>query len=300
MLKKKCDLCGSNTARFYTNAIDRFSGEEFTFIQCSQCGLIYPDPKPDLTDISVYYPTEYEAYYELDLEESPLEKYSLQQSLLRQLNLAEKYTSKKGEMLDIGCAKGNFLLFAKEHGWDVSGIEINHQAAKIAQSKYKLKVHSGTLESSNLPDKKFDLITLWDVLEHLPNPKSSLNEIHRLLKTGGLVVFSIPNLESFDRSIFKSNWIGWDPPRHFNLFTKETIKNLLDMSGFMLIDSKCITGGKGTFLLSLDILLRNKNYLKFIQFFYPIIGLILLPYRLISYKLRKGPIITYIAQKYES
>jgi len=141
---------------------------------------------------------------------------------------------------------------------------------------------------------------LWDVLEHLPNPKSSLNEIHRILKPGGLIVFSIPNLESFDRKIFKNNWIGWDPPRHLNLFTQDTIKNLLDITGFKLIDSKCITGGKGTFFLSLDILLRNNKYLKLIQFFYPIFGLSLLLYRLISYKLKKGPIITYIAQKYES
>jgi len=137
MIENKCDLCGSESSYYFTNAIDRFSGDEFIFIQCSQCGLIYPNPKPDLTDISVYYPTEYEAYYELDLEESPLKKYSLQQSLLRQLNLVEKYSNQKGKILDVGCAKGNFLLLAKKHGWDVSGVEINQNAAKISQSNYK-------------------------------------------------------------------------------------------------------------------------------------------------------------------
>ena len=138
---------------------------------------------------------------------------------------------------------------------------------------------------------------MWDVLEHVPSPKKTLSLCHKLLKPGGLVVFSIPNLNSYDRHLFGEKWIGWDPPRHFHLFDEGTISRLLDETNFIEIDKDCIIGGKGTFLLSIDNLIRASWIEKSVHFTYPLLSAIMWPYRKFAYYLKRGPIITYAIQK---
>jgi 2-polyprenyl-3-methyl-5-hydroxy-6-metoxy-1,4-benzoquinol methylase len=211
--------------------------------------------------------------------------------------LIEKYAGKNGHLLDIGCATGIFMKAAQDYGWQVQGIEPVEQAAHKAQEIYHLNVNVGRLETLHLPVANFDVITLWDVLEHLPSPRSALEHIHPLLKANGIVVFSIPNLISFDRYIFGSSWIGWDAPRHLNLLSESNITQLLDITGFTVVDKKCITGGKGTFLLSLDHLIGNSPRIKIIRRLYFILSAILWPYRQLCYLLYRGPIISYVIKK---
>jgi len=199
--------------------------------------------------------------------------------------------------LDVGCATGNFLKVAQENGWQVLGVEPIGKAAQIARDYYQLEVITGTLDSADIPSISFDVITMWDVLEHLPSPKQALHRSLELLKPGGLLVFSIPNLISFDRSLFGQYWIGWDAPRHFNLFSEQTLRRLLDTTGFEYTTKECILGGKGTFLLSLDMVLNNNQFGSGIKSLYPLISAILWPYRQISYLLNRGPIITYAVRK---
>jgi SAM-dependent methyltransferase len=147
------------------------------------------------------------------------------------------------------------------------------------------------------PDCYFNVITLWDVLEHLPDPKAALKKCHKLLVPDGLLIFSIPNLKSFDRYLFGQIWIGWDAPRHFNMFSEVTIKRLFELTGFELLEQKCLLGGKGTFLLSLDNLFGNGKMGAIVNKIYPLISALLWPYRQFSYFFKRGPIITFVARK---
>lgn len=292
-----CDLCGADAPEPLFIRKDRFSGQEFQLVRCSNCGLIYLRSRPSQDELAAYYPSDYEAYYLLDDDGSGQSQWHLQRALNLQLNFVEQNTTGREHLLDIGCATGNFLKVARDNGWQTTGIEPIEEAAKIAREHYQLDVITGTLESVELADSSFDVITMWDVLEHLPSPKHTLQRCHRLLKPGGTLVFSIPNLSSFDRYLFGEHWIGWDAPRHFNLFSEESLTKLLTETEFEIGAKKCIIGGKGTFLLSLDNVLEGKRIISIVKTTYPILSALLWPYRQISYQLKRGPIITYAIRK---
>jgi 2-polyprenyl-3-methyl-5-hydroxy-6-metoxy-1,4-benzoquinol methylase len=292
-----CDLCGADAPFPIFTRQDRFTAQKFQFVKCSNCGLIYLHSQPTQDELANYYPSDYEAFYLIDENTSGRNQWHLQRALRLQLNFIENNISSKGRLLDIGCATGNFLNIAHTNGWKVLGIEPIEEAAKIAREHYHLDVITGTLDSVDLENASFDVISMWDVLEHLPSPKNTLFKCEKLLKSGGLLVFSIPNLISFDRYIFGENWIGWDAPRHFNLFTQDSISQLLNLAGFEEVDRKCILGGKGTFFLSLDQVLGDGRARSVIKPTYPFLSALLWPYRQISYKLNRGPIISYAFRK---
>ena len=296
MEKVICDLCGSDEPVTLFKLEDRYTGDEFQLATCSQCGLIYLPNRPTGDNLDRYYPEGYEAYYLLE-DKTNSRNWHLRRALNLQLKFIESHSPAKGKLLDVGCATGNFLKVAQENGWQVLGVEPIGKAAQIARDYYQLEVITGTLDSADIPSISFDVITMWDVLEHLPSPKQALHRSLELLKPGGLLVFSIPNLISFDRSLFGQYWIGWDAPRHFNLFSEQTLRRLLDTTGFEYTTQECILGGKGTFLLSLDMVLNNNQFGSGIKSLYPLISAILWPYRQISYLLNRGPIITYAVRK---
>ena len=291
-----CDLCGTDKPTLLFNRVDRYTGQEFQLATCSICGLIYMPTRPAAGELDKYYPEDYEAYYLLD-EKSDSRNWHLRRALDLQLKFVETHSLGKGKLLDVGSATGNFLKVAQENGWQVLGIEPIVKAAKIAREYYHLEITTSTLETAPLEPGTFDVITMWDVLEHLPSPKQALIRSRELLEPGGILVFSIPNLSSFDRYLFGKYWIGWDAPRHFNLFTEQALDQLLEATGFEKIAKSCILGGKGTFLLSLDNMLGDNRFSSIIKTLYPIISALLWPYRQISYLIKRGPIITYAVRK---
>lgn len=295
-----CNLCGADMPRPWLEVTDRFSGEPFHLVICSQCGLIYLSPRPTTDEISAHYPDEYEAY-QLDAEAmSMTQAWHSNRMWGMQTKFLNKHHSLPGRLLDIGCATGEFLNTARQVGWEVYGLEMIAEYAQRARDRFNLDVIRGTLESVELPDNTYDAITMWDVLEHLPDPRYALDQCHRLLKPNGILVFSIPNLSSFDRYLFGTKWIGWDAPRHFTLYTRETLWKALKMSGFSLVSSKCLLGGKGTFLLSMDNVLAMKKIARTIKNIYPLISALLFPYRQVSYLVGRGPILAVVAHKLEA
>ncbi len=292
-----CDLCGANTPLPYLTTRDRFSGKMYDLSICANCHLVYLTPRPSAHELYDHYPEDYEAYE--TLEKSFLRSPSRNKGngFLRQINYVERYQPGRGRLLDIGCATGRFLNQAKERGWQVLGIEINDNAAKFARQHYQLNALTSDLEHANLAPESQDVVTLWDVLEHLPSPKNALMGIHNILHPGGLVFFSIPNLDCYDRRIFGPEWIGWDAPRHFTLYDHASVQRLLGETGFKLIDRRCLTGGKGTFFLSIKRVTQVKPHFNWLASLYPLISLLLLPYRQYSYLNLRGPIITYAARK---
>jgi 2-polyprenyl-3-methyl-5-hydroxy-6-metoxy-1,4-benzoquinol methylase len=290
-----CGLCGSAESILFMTRVDRFSGESFNLVHCEKCGLIYLDPRPTQSEIEAYYTDDYECFTSQNSALSSSQIRPVQRAMSLKVDFVEKHTLRCGKMLDLGCATGDFLNAARGRGWEVKGIELVDRAAHFAQEQYHLDVSLGSLESVQLPESYYDVVTLWDVLEHLPSPKHTLGHIWRILKPGGWLVFSVPNLKAFDRYLFGASWIGWDVPRHFYLFSENHLIQLLDLNSFKFIEKKCFIGGKGTFWLSL--INRFEALGTTSQGIEPVISAALWPYRQFAYLFDRGPIITYIGRK---
>ena len=143
----------------------------------------------------------------------------------RKLRLLKPHQHKQGSLLDIGAGTGFFLRAAKKRGWSVMGIEPNLSARTLANSKIPNTVFDAdTLQT--LPEKSFDVITLWHVLEHLPNLEEDVKTIHKLLKPNGRILVAVPNFKSFDADYFKSFWAAYDVPRHLWHFSQNSISKV--------------------------------------------------------------------------
>jgi SAM-dependent methyltransferase len=209
-----------------------------------------------------------------------------------------------GRILDIGCATGAFLLAMQMHGrWQVNGVELNDKVARIACERYGLEVFAGTLEEARFPAAHFDAVTLWDVLEHLHDPMSSLREIHRILKPGGIVVLRVPNLRSWDAHLFGEYWAGFDAPRHLYVFTPQMMNELLARSGFTVLNHDTAIGSYVTFVLSIRFWLTARRVSPRVQrtilvlFNHPLARLVSAPIFFLPNLIRRGPLLVTIARK---
>jgi 2-polyprenyl-3-methyl-5-hydroxy-6-metoxy-1,4-benzoquinol methylase len=289
-----CTLCGTTDSKIYQQLNDRFTGDSFQLHLCNNCGLIYLNPRPTPDEINRYYPTGYEPHHTANTSTDQWHKKRMHQI---QLHYVETKRPQKGTLLDIGCATGDFLKEAKDNEWYVQGIEMIPEAAQVARNQYNLPILTGAVESIPLPVNKFDVITLWDVVEHLTQPAEVFNRCFQALKPDGWLIFAIPNLSSFDRFLFGNSWVGWEAPRHYYFFTEQTLSQMMHKTGFKLIDTKCLVGGKGVFQLSFKTRFQKSNFWPLLEKILPLLLTILWPYRQLSYRMNKGSVITYAAQK---
>jgi SAM-dependent methyltransferase len=140
--------------------------------------------------------------------------------------------SGKGRILDIGCGNGRYLSTLKKLGWQTYGVEQNPKASKYARDELHLNVITGDLLNCEYQDKYFDAITMWHSLEHLYEPLNTLIEIRRILNNDGLLIISVPNIDSFVARIFKTYWYGLQLPIHLIAFTTDSITKMLESAGF--------------------------------------------------------------------
>ena len=137
--------------------------------------------------------------------------------------------------LELGCGTGQFLTALQNAGWTCQGVELVSAAVDEA-CRSGLSVHEGTLESAALPTATLDAMFAWAVLEHLPDVRASLQEIHRILKPGGLLAFSVPNAGCWEPMIFRDRWYVWELPRHLHFFTPARLRRLLHDAGFEKVE----------------------------------------------------------------
>jgi SAM-dependent methyltransferase len=163
-----------------------------------------------------------------------------------------------GRVLDIGCGTGEFLAAMRRLGWDTHGVEPNEGAAAYAREKLGLDVRADDLQNLDLPDCSFDLVTLWTVLEHLHDPGSVLRTARRILRPSGLLIISIPDIQSLDARCFGTSWVGYDTPRHLYVFSRDNIRSLLAQAGFATWDEEHSQADYYTFLGSLEPWLRAR------------------------------------------
>jgi 2-polyprenyl-3-methyl-5-hydroxy-6-metoxy-1,4-benzoquinol methylase len=255
-----CGFCGSSNDRPLFSGPDRLLGLPglFTIVQCQDCGLLRQNPRPTPETIDFYYPADYEPYSIAPTDEkSRWRRWDRRYGLLKRRRAIERYIS-EGQLLDVGCATGNFLDEMRRSGrWEVKGVEPNREAASYAQQRMSLEVFAGRLEEVELPPASFDVITMWNVLEHLHDPLSSIRAVDRLLKPGGLFVFSIPNMESLEVRAFGHYWLGWELPRHLYFFPRPVLARFLASTHMTVLQWNCLVGAYPSFLLTLRFALQQ-------------------------------------------
>ena len=216
-----CPLCGLAAS----NTVVELGG--FRVVRCRGCGLGRTQP--------------------LNRVEPPVSPYTVANRLTayksRFAELTQRYRRQLdeiraagappgGTLLDVGCSLGLFLSVARDQGYNVHGVEVAGETARYAQSRLGLDVFCGTLEAARYPDSSFDVVTFWDVVEHVRHPVGLLTEARRILKDGGLVAVQSPNMESRMARVSGPRWSWWTVPDHLYHFTPATMRSLLELCGF--------------------------------------------------------------------
>ena len=138
-----------------------------------------------------------------------------------------------GKLLDVGAATGFFVEQARVAGWDAIGVEPSAWAAEYARNELRVDVHTGILEVMQFPDEAFDVVTMWEVIEHLPDPRTTLGEVRRIIRPGGRLVLSTPDAGSLAARLSGRRWLGWRKvPEHVFFFDRANLDRLLRQSGF--------------------------------------------------------------------
>jgi SAM-dependent methyltransferase len=160
---------------------------------------------------------------------------------LKRLKEIERY-KQAGTLLDVGCAAGFFVETAVKHRWEAYGVELSEFASEFARNTLGLNVFNGTFLESNFPAGYFDVITMWDMIEHTPNPVENLCKAFKLLKKDGLLILTTPNFNSLVAQWLGKRWYFYQPPQHLFYFNKTTIRFALQKAGFRIVEMK--TEGK--------------------------------------------------------
>jgi 2-polyprenyl-3-methyl-5-hydroxy-6-metoxy-1,4-benzoquinol methylase len=226
----------SEDHRFITVKDFSVSGESFSLLLNEEYQLLKTHPQPTLDRLGMYY--EFDDYIShTDGKRTLFEKmyhFIKRRAIKNKLRLIEQHQPVKGKILDIGAGTGDFLLEAKNKNWETVGVEPNEKAKSIAINKGVL--FADTIEK--LESNSFDVITLWHVLEHVPDVAHQVAELKRLLKPSGTLIIAVPNFNSFDANYYKTFWAAYDVPRHLWHFSKTAIEKLFDKQNMNLVAVK--------------------------------------------------------------
>jgi 2-polyprenyl-3-methyl-5-hydroxy-6-metoxy-1,4-benzoquinol methylase len=212
------------------------SQREFSLYLDPSIDLLVTTPQPNLDELGSYYESE-DYISHTDSSRSWFEKiyqFIKKTAIQQKLKLVLAAQKNKGILLDIGCGTGDFLAAAKSSGWQVKGYEPNEKARNIALQKGVELTYS----TEDLKDNSVDVITMWHVLEHVPDVKAQITELKRLVKPGGTVIIAVPNYKSFDAQHYQNHWAAYDVPRHLWHFSKKSIQSLFAAQGLELVQVK--------------------------------------------------------------
>lgn len=238
-----CNLCGLDDTRVLFRKRDKLSitDDEFQVVECRGCGLLYINPRPTEAEIGKFYPETYSWKETLEADSffakwvRRLEKGYRYHLLRDEVSKVVKFTGRSsGRVLDVGCGTGDRLDVFRSKGFETYGVETS-DSADYAAKHLNLNVFKGDLFSPQFQDRFFDIVTLYNVLEHTHHPVGVCDEIHRILKDDGFLVIQVPNKDSFQYKIFKKRWAAFDVPRDLYYFKTETLHSLLEKIGLRVI-----------------------------------------------------------------
>jgi 2-polyprenyl-3-methyl-5-hydroxy-6-metoxy-1,4-benzoquinol methylase len=226
-VQRYCPICDNNNSSVFFETFDGFR-----YVSCKNCGMIYTS-KNLTSDAYNNFQKNLESHEESFFIERTIESDKDQKRFKKYIKLITKY-KKKGELLDIGCYTGNFLKVAKSYGFSVSGVEIHLKKALIA-NKRGFNVICGNIEKCAI-NQKFDIITMWETLEHINNPKIVIEKIYDLLNPLGLFIFTVPNGSSINGRILTGHKMGFTGFGHKNLFTSNAVNYILKKYDFSILE----------------------------------------------------------------
>jgi len=232
-----CVLCGGDCEALFSvsdalGTTDRL----FRITRCRQCGLHSLSPRPAPEEALSFYPLDYEPFRALfHPPKGPWQRWLRRRHWRLRCRAVSRFRA-SGQLLDVGCGTGEFLAELRQFGdWQVCGVEVNPRAAAYARDVLGLAVYEGDLASLDLPARSFDVVTAWDVFEHLSNPSDVIQEIARLLKPDGVLLVTVPNARAWQARLWGKWWAGWEVPRHYYVYTLDALKRLLAAAGFWIV-----------------------------------------------------------------
>lgn len=237
----KCNICNSDDFEVVINPDKRVKKVKIlsasggvrgtqTIVKCNKCGLVYVNPRIDGKTVVKAYEDGVDSLY-ISQADQRVETFS------HAIKILDQYVPKKGKVLDVGAAAGFFMQAAKKDGWKVDGVEPSQQLTKWGSSKFGFRIRQGTLSANKLRAGTYDAVTMWDVLEHVPDPLTELIECKRVLKKGGIILINYPNYGSkLARLAGKYWWFLLSV--HLYYFTPDTIAKTLKKAGFRLVHTQ--------------------------------------------------------------
>jgi 2-polyprenyl-3-methyl-5-hydroxy-6-metoxy-1,4-benzoquinol methylase len=196
-------------------------------VKCAKCGIEYVDEEISQEKISSYY----------EIVEDPTyfaEQKAREKTFKNYLKKLEKIYLKKGKLLDIGTFTGLFVKIASDNGWNSTGLEPNRWGVEYGKKNYGVTIINKALRSDAVPKSSFDVITMWDVIEHFINPVSEMEKVFKFLKPGGIFVFSTVDPESLVAKIRKTSW-PWYMEMHRVWLSRKAAEKYLSEAGFKKI-----------------------------------------------------------------
>ncbi|MBS1272485.1 MAG: Ubiquinone biosynthesis O-methyltransferase [Candidatus Marinimicrobia bacterium] len=235
-----CPVCSSKNYRKWRTVRDRFDvipGQEFTIVNCEDCGFRFLNPRPDIESIGIFYePEGYDPFLSTKDKVSLTDSmYSMVRtfSLWRKRLLIEDFR-RSGSLLDVGCGTGEFVRYMQDFQWEVAGVEPAERAREFVAS-HGIQV---TESLGKTPDNQYDVVTLWHVIEHLHDLEGAVKKLAALTKSGGYLVLAMPNMESYDAKRYQENWVALDTPRHLYHFAESDTVKLFSSTPVRLIDTR--------------------------------------------------------------
>ncbi|MCF6350040.1 MAG: class I SAM-dependent methyltransferase [Flavobacteriaceae bacterium] len=263
------------------------SRETFLLLKDSELEMLITFPKPKIEDLKKYYESEdyishtdskksiIDRVYQTAKNYTIKKKIKLVNRLFNQINLKQENKDQKPKtILDIGCGTGDFLVACKSNNWSVTGVEPNQKARILLKSKLdRLKPNSKNFNRpkittliSELDEIEFDVITMWHVLEHVPNLEEYIVQLKKLLKKNGILIIAVPNHKSYDAHYYGKFWAAYDVPRHLWHFSQKSIKLLFEKQKMKIV--KIIPMKLDSFYVSLLSEKYKKGNLRSIKAFF--------------------------------
>ncbi|MDW8366661.1 MAG: class I SAM-dependent methyltransferase [Abditibacteriales bacterium] len=225
-----CNLCGG------TATLPLRGASLQHLVQCAACGLVRVREMPTHDTVQRIYGEDYYRNansHVVGYEDYAADMPNILKTAHRRLRLIERYCPVPGRLLDVGCALGFFMEAARQRGWDVTGIDISSYAVAAAKRRLGARVLCGQIPEMNFATASFDVITMWDVVEHMTDPLQQLQECHRVLKDGGLLVLCTPDISSRVAQVTGERWMGFKlADEHLYYFSRDTARKMLDKAGF--------------------------------------------------------------------
>jgi len=225
--KRNCPLCNSNK---YFNLFKKRGG---VYVKCISCNMIFLNPVFKDKELIKYYTNLH------DFQAISIKKESSFYKLIysKGLESINRFRNKGSNLIDIGCSSGFFLDLASKYGWKTYGIELNQKEKKLIDKKHIIFSQDIDLLSNNL---KFDLITLWDVIEHIKDGNKFLKKLKKKMNKKGLIFIQTPNVYSLAARILHEKCNLFDGLEHVNLYNTQTIKILAEKNGFEILNNESV------------------------------------------------------------